>query len=159
MRLPVHRLAQAVASSVLSVSIAVMGMPPAAAESTCYGRSCAGLWPQASGCVRGAVRIASVVFDGGPTIRLIYSQRCNAFWAKAEASSRLSADFSNLNYIQVRGNTTMKGRSLWYRYANEIESGRSTWTQMVPGNYWTNACWVSPDATSDPSSENCTARY
>ncbi|MEU7912528.1 DUF2690 domain-containing protein [Microbispora bryophytorum] len=143
----------------MAVAMPLVAATPAVAAATCYATSCAGREPRAAGCVAGAERIASITFDG-LTIRLIYSRKCYAFWAKAEASSKLRADFSNLNYVQVRGNTTKKGSSLRYRYATEIESGEETWTQMVPAKYWTNACWVSPTADSDPVNGSvCTARY
>lgn len=152
------------ALAALAAGVPLVTATPAAAAS-CFGLSCAGADPAASGCDRGATTVAVVDFRPEPEdmdliLHVRYSATCKTYWTRAIAGSGLSGDFGNDNYAQVRGNTTSNTPSLYYRYATDIVPGRTTWTKMIPSNYWTNACLVRPTPTSDPNRTGwgCTVR-
>lgn len=154
-------LAAAGSAAVLALGVPLATATPAAAAS-CFGVGCAGADPQASGCASDGQTIDARDFrpDGTDLVlQLRYSPNCKTFWTRAVGGTGLSADYGNYHYAQIRGNTTQSGASLYYRYAVDIERATTTWTKMIPSDYWSNACLVWPNPTSDPQSAwNCTPR-
>jgi hypothetical protein len=89
---------------------------PAQARLGCWGVGCRGKDPQAMGCNRDAVTIASVV-ERGARVELRYSRACNAKWSRFTVPTDWLARGTPYVFMGV-GNRTLQqwhARQIWSR--------------------------------------------
>lgn len=89
---------------------------PAQARVGCWGAGCRGKDPQAMGCNRDAITIASVI-ERGARVELRYSRACNAKWSRFTVPSDWLARGTPYAFMGV-GNRTLQqwhARQIWSR--------------------------------------------
>ena len=97
--------------------IAFLATPvPAVARAGCWGAGCRGKDPQALGCNRDAVTIATATGHGA-RVELRYSRSCNAKWSRFTVPSSWLSRGTPYAFMGI-GNTTLQRRNaiqLWSR--------------------------------------------
>ncbi len=97
--------------------VAFLAAPlPAQARVGCWGAGCRGKDPQAMGCNRDAITIASVV-ERGARVELRYSRACNAKWSRFTVPNDWLAQGTPYAFMGV-GNRTLQqwhARQIWSR--------------------------------------------
>lgn len=97
--------------------VAFLAAPaPAQARAGCWGAGCRGKDPQAMGCNRDAITLASVV-ERGARVELRYSYACNAKWSRFTVPNDWLARGTPYAFMGV-GNRTLQqwhARQIWSR--------------------------------------------
>lgn len=97
--------------------VAFLAAPaPAQARAGCWGAGCRGKDPQAMGCNRDAITLASVV-ERGARVELRYSYACNARWSRFTVPNDWLARGTPYAFMGV-GNRTLQqwhARQIWSR--------------------------------------------
>ncbi|MEV0196020.1 DUF2690 domain-containing protein [Nonomuraea sp. NPDC050691] len=90
---------------------AVAYAQPETARATCYGNTCSGKDPNATGCAPGAQVLADMVILGAPAakeylVRLSYSPTCNASWTDIQAINQPDCLYEERIWHEAVNNST-----------------------------------------------------
>ena len=120
----------------------------------CYGSSCNGKDPQATGCAGSfAYTVASFNIDSGAvTVALRYSDWCHSNWTTVYVHNILPADGGEF-WVQ---NTS--GDAQYYGF-DTLNGTGSYWTNMVNGIPLARSCVHDDNSYPDSSHPGCTGWY
>jgi uncharacterized membrane protein len=156
MRLHAARIARTVALASLLAAAAGVAVPAVAHADPpppCYGSSCNGKDPQATGCAGSfAYTVASFTIDYGKvSVLLRYSDWCHANWTTISIQQYAPADAGEF-WVQNKN-----GDAQYYGF--DVLSGYSTyWTNMVNGIPLARSC-VQDNVSYPNPGGHCTGWY
>lgn len=110
-------------AAAISATALTIGAPTALAAS-CYGTTCSGLDPQATGCSADAVTLGSAT-TGDVTVNLRYSSNCGAAWVRIYGGPSDRASIQNSVGTMYKVTLGQAGGSSWSLMVNRSGTRRA----------------------------------